>query len=774
MLNYANLNDVEFEYLCKDIMQSKLNVSLRVFAPGKDGGIDLTDDVIEKNIIIQVKHYTQSSISTLITQLKKEKEKVEKINPKQYYIFCSKKLTPQNIQKLYNYFSDYMCSSKNIVTLNEIEEFLTDPTNIEILKKHYKLWLDSIGVLENLLQSDLFVDCEVLLSDIEKEKKFFVQTKVFDEAIKCLDKNKALFITGNPGVGKTITSKMIVLYYASMGYQVRYTSSNTDFKELKRSLSNNPMSKQIILIDDCFGQAYFQMKDSQNDELLALIKYINLSPNKLLVLNSRITIFQEAKERKPELIKSLRNGEYKTFLIDMNAMSHLEKAKILYNHLFFNNIGFEYFEQIKKEKRYHTIIKHPNYNPRLIEYICDLNRLNDIAPKDYFNFILKQLNNPKSIWKDEYERRLSKSDRILLTSLYSISDKTVDETLLKDCFETRIVLEQDVDNTINQYEASLIRLSDGFIKIVDEKGKKKISVVNPSINDFLDARMHEITYEKENIVRTAKSIQQIYRMKTKEEFIRWCVETIQNGTIDQYIFETEAQKTTLVFYSIVKGKMQSKQLSKYVQDFLSSPHNLFINGHYVEQLIDIIDEFVDFGGFDYYGASEFLLIENNIHNFLSRLELDEILGIVDTIDSKFNGENRIRYVQCVTSEIQDALATYCDFYLDASDFDLDLSSIMEQAYCKEEQCVDEDLAIEYIEEDIKNIILEEITEKISSLPKDIVINKDFIDSLSINVGGAESMVTSYLKAEEYDMDDFYRETDHSLEYDEIDYIFNRE
>ena len=62
MLNYANLNDVEFEYLCKDIMQSKFNVSLRVFAPGKDGGIDLTDDVIEKNIIIQVKHYTQSSI----------------------------------------------------------------------------------------------------------------------------------------------------------------------------------------------------------------------------------------------------------------------------------------------------------------------------------------------------------------------------------------------------------------------------------------------------------------------------------------------------------------------------------------------------------------------------------------------------------------------------------------------------------------------------------------------------------------------------------------
>ena len=52
MLNYANLNDVEFEYLCQDIMQKKLNVELRRFARGKDGGIDLADDVHTKNIIV--------------------------------------------------------------------------------------------------------------------------------------------------------------------------------------------------------------------------------------------------------------------------------------------------------------------------------------------------------------------------------------------------------------------------------------------------------------------------------------------------------------------------------------------------------------------------------------------------------------------------------------------------------------------------------------------------------------------------------------------------
>lgn len=59
MLNYANLNDVEFEYLCKDVLSKMLGVQLQRFASGKDGGIDLTDDVHKKNIVVQVKHYDQ-------------------------------------------------------------------------------------------------------------------------------------------------------------------------------------------------------------------------------------------------------------------------------------------------------------------------------------------------------------------------------------------------------------------------------------------------------------------------------------------------------------------------------------------------------------------------------------------------------------------------------------------------------------------------------------------------------------------------------------------
>ncbi len=63
MLNYRNLNEIEFEYLCQDIMQQKLGVELHRFAVGRDGGIDLADNVDTKNIIIQVKHYMRSTVA---------------------------------------------------------------------------------------------------------------------------------------------------------------------------------------------------------------------------------------------------------------------------------------------------------------------------------------------------------------------------------------------------------------------------------------------------------------------------------------------------------------------------------------------------------------------------------------------------------------------------------------------------------------------------------------------------------------------------------------
>jgi hypothetical protein len=106
LYDFTNLSDVEFERLSADILSRQLGVKLRYFAPGRDGGIDLVDDMAQKNIVVQVKHYAKSSFSSLLTSLKKEVDKVKTINPKQYYICVSQELTALNIKEIYNLFKD--------------------------------------------------------------------------------------------------------------------------------------------------------------------------------------------------------------------------------------------------------------------------------------------------------------------------------------------------------------------------------------------------------------------------------------------------------------------------------------------------------------------------------------------------------------------------------------------------------------------------------------------------------------------------------------------
>ncbi len=768
MLNYSNLNDVEFEYLCQDIMSQKLGTKLHRFAPGRDGGIDLADNVATKNIIVQVKHYHNSTFSALLNSLKKEVEKVKNINPNKYFICCSQKLTPENVKTIYELFDNYMDSPSNILSLSEIDSFLKEPQNIEVLKKHYKLWLDSTGILQEIGNNSVFIDCEVLLSNIEKEKNLFVQTSAYDKALNCLAQNKTLFITGNPGVGKTMTSKMLTLYFATQGYTVRYTTNSSDLTTLKNSLSRNPETKEIILVDDCFGQAYFEMKDSQNEELLALIKYVNISKNKLLILNSRVTIFQEAKERKPELVKSFENDEYKVFIIDMSAIPSIEKAKILYNQLTFSKVNKLFYEEIRKNKRYNNIINHKNYNPRLIEFVCNPYRLKGIPPSEFYKFVISNLDDPKEIWKDEYERKLSKTDRILLTTIYSLSNSFSEYEMVRECFEKRVLSEPGVDNTINQFEASLLRLTDSFINIVDINGKKRLSMVNPSVNDYLDGRMRDFSAERQLLVSRSLYVQQICRLLSQQELAEYIGETLRNKNINNLSFNSEKEKNAFVTFFVAKNSICDFEYNKNIKGFISNPTSyLMIGGKFISSVIGVFEELLKEPIYSYYKIKETLLTNNTMSELLSALDFEEALEITNLINKCFVEEDREKFIKQTQTGLTDVIDAYCNYGFDASDFKVDIAGAVQDA--RYEDYVDEDEAAEQIEVEIKSAVETEIEQKLEGLPSDIKIDSMVYSASNISVFGTSSVVSSYLEEDTYTE---YKEKEGSSDF-EIDIIFDR-
>ena len=80
--------------------------------------------------------------------------------------------------------------------------------------------------------------------------------------------------------------------------------------------------------------------------------------------------------------------------------------------MYFNNVPYEYRAIIKSDRNYWKIIKHDNYNPRIIEYLCNPQLISRIPKEQYLSHIIETLNNPQKVWKNEYEQRLSKIDRI--------------------------------------------------------------------------------------------------------------------------------------------------------------------------------------------------------------------------------------------------------------------------------------------------------------------------------------------------------------------------
>ena len=615
----------------------------------------------------------------------------------------------------------------------------------------------------------------MLLSSIECDKKFFVQTQAFYKALHYLENNKTLFIVGNPGVGKTITSKMLVLYYAAIKYKVRYTTNTTDLQSLKKSISQSPNEKEIILIDDCFGQAYFQMKDSQNEELLSIIKYINLSTNKRLILNSRVTIYQEARERSLELVKSFDNDEYKVYVIDMNNISNIEKAKILYNHLSFNNVKKKYFDDIKKDKRYLKIIKHKNYNPRIIEFICNSRHYEIIESNPYYDFILNRLDNPKEIWKDEYERKLQKTDRILLSTIYSFSDLYTELDLVKKNFDKRLSIEPNIDITVNQFESSLKRPLEGFVIIIDKNKTRKISMTNPSINDYLDGFLKENPLERNMLIKNATHIQQINRLMTNSEYEEWGQTVVKDHTINNIEFINKGQKNAIITYFVSKYGILDDEYSEIIKEFLLKPYDVIYRvlvDISAKEIIELL--FKDEKILEYYNIISYLSLSNNLKTFYKHFDIDDLLDIINILDSCFNKPYREVFIKSSIDSFKFAIESFCDD-VDVDDYSPDVEYAIDLAtsYTLYEKIVDNDDAESYIEDEVIELVKDKIYDMVKNLPADVIIDSNYIENLNINVTGVENLIDPYVEDEDYNEDYEYYNNSSGNDDSEIDYMFDR-
>ncbi|MBQ7841158.1 MAG: restriction endonuclease [Lachnospiraceae bacterium] len=727
MLNYENLSDYEFENLCCDIMSKKLGVQLRIFATGRDGGIDATDDTKMHNIVVQAKHYIRSGYTALMRTLRGEVEKVKQLNPNQYYVCCAQKLTPGNISEIYDLFSEYMCDTNNVIDLNVIDTFLNKPENSDVLRKHYKLWLESTEILSQIYNKNIFIDCEVLLADIEEQSKFFVETNYYYESIKVLDRSRILMLLGLPGVGKTVTTKMVALHYASLGYCIRFTTDGS-ITNLKKVVSESEEKKELIILDDCLGQAYFKMKENQENELISLIKYVSRHNNKKIIMNSRITIYNEAKEHSGLFADFFDDKDNLIKYIDMNNLSIENKGQIFFNHLYFKGVPREYYNNIIKDKVYKRIVLHVNYCPRIIEFVTKRKQYESILPENYANYLIECLRKPSEVWKEEYRFRIQQEDRLLLTTMFSLTDTIVKNDILKRAYNERMKHRSGVDVTQNYYENALKRMNGSMIKLVDKDNQIWVGAANPSVNDFLREILFKNALEYEDIKEHCTEYIQILRL-----FPEYLEAAIINGRAENLHYVSEEEKYAVILSFICTNKVYNEGCKNIVCEYLGKLISFQIDGKasYIEVICTLLS-----GEMNAYYSSRQMLDEMALIKLFENMDMNEFAEMLqwyEQYDIDLEDDN---IETIMIKEVNRAITDYCtnvpgEEYYEEYDVKMLLDSCLESKdvfrYCSngdpyidQEYELDYDRAhqivLEYIVDDIK----EEIASKFMKIPSKFV------------------------------------------------------
>lgn len=69
---------------------------------------------------------------------------------------------------------------------------------------------------------------------------------------------------------------------------------------------------------------------------------------------------------------------------------------------------------------------------------------------------------------------MQQEDRVFLTTLYSLTDTSIDENVVKRAFNYRLSNNTIADTSRNIWEDVLKRLEGAFIQIIEKMGKKKL------------------------------------------------------------------------------------------------------------------------------------------------------------------------------------------------------------------------------------------------------------------------------------------------------------
>jgi adenylate kinase family enzyme len=627
--DFSKLNDREFEYLGASIIEKILSNKVEKFRPGKDGGVDGRFWIgNKKEGIIQCKHYIQTPYRQLVSKLKRvELDKVKNLKPGRYIFITSKSLSRPNKQEIKNIFNPFILHEVDIFGADDLQSFLAKKENQDIVEQHFKLWMTSTIVLDLIYNNAIKGRSKSTLLDIKQSTDKYVVTQNHLTALQILEKHNVVILTGEPGIGKTTLADNLSLHYLAKGYE--FCDIEENISDAESPFREQEKKKILFYCDDFLGSnLYDAINNKRDSHIVKFIDRIIKDKSKKFILTSRTNILNKAYS----LSHRFQNGQIRDneFLLRVENLTTIDKAQILYNHIYHSKLSDDYIDEIYKDKKYKDIIAHRNYNPRIIEFITDNVRIGTVVAKNYWAYIIKNLNNPEQIWADYFQHQTDDCIRAL-TFLTVYNKGQISEETLRISYEK--FLKMHNVNLGDYSDKSFVAVSKLALKSLLNRNQIdentfEYTLFNPSIADFVLNSYSEESDLVSNIIKsleTETALEYFSTLAILKKISPKTSKKIHTNLFD-YFFENKMKEEDWDFLITLSYiDFFNPEVTDRIEHFLKTLiENEYASGHKLSELLSIladVDSKIEISNYSF------------LHGFIDNIQYDDDLKkLLDFID----------------------------------------------------------------------------------------------------------------------------------------------
>ena len=720
---------------------------------------DSNQEKILELIIIQAKHYIKSGISKLIQKLKDEEfDKAKKLSPQKYILMTSLPLSPANKADIINVMPWIIKRDDDILWKDEINALLSEYEKVE--KKYYKLWIASSNILKRFLNKGIVEYSWSELQKIQENAIIYHPTQSHQDAIEKIKKNRVLIISWEPWIWKSTLAENLLLQYLKDNLDSEFYMIDNDIAKAWDVYETE--KKQFFYYDDFLWRNYFEaIENNKDSQIVRFIDQISQDKNKVFILTSRTNILKQGILCSDKfMINKIDKNE---FLLEIWKFRNIDKAHILYNHMWHSHLGEDYIEELYKDKRYIQIILHKNFNPRIISFITDNDRLINTSSEEYWNFIKDKLDNPSDIREHTFSRQ---SDEFIrnLVSLIVFNWWKCEENLLKDAFRKIIIIEkvQNLTNTSKRFE-DIVKLSvKYYINRNINKGSEKTyyTLFNPSISDFI---INKYKDDKEKLMNVYQALESHVALCHLNNLVLWgkITEYCKNNILEELFsnidtFIENYDFTIYIIAQFLEDENKKDRIKEILTHILNTPKEINV----INELLDLCEVYND------------LVTEKVFSNFISFFHYG--LSRDDEITSK----NRIYKIRNKSDEeFYNNLITDSEDFLkqELKDFidRLNVARAIKKEYDYEGQTslsINRDILIEEIKEYGKDFLADN---KRNDLIDDDKL-EEIIFSLERHLEEKITKSEEEMKYSDYDDEYRWKTTERDDNIEAIEELFSRE